>query len=561
MVVATIRILGADDPPDGFAIVEAAFHTGGPLRAPVSDTLTPDAQPSAAEVRIVNGNGATLYSQPFGWSRVGTIPPAVPGGPPDGIPNEIRIEQPEVTLILPAVATAARVEVYRAGSLTPAASRDIGTAAAAAAVRLLVAQPEPVAAVPGAFHVLVLASGFSPSRIGMVPSIAEQVRQQLTRSEPFRSSASKLAFHVADAGNLGCVPGCNGVDRQMCCDMSSVILAGLGSGVPFDEILVIHDTPVYAGSGRRDSGNYRTNSYTSYATAYHGQWTVPMLVHEFGHSFGDLCDEYTYTTEPISFTACANCRPSCSELAPFGPVCSQGCSAAPAFFRPEPSVMLDLTIPTFNNASINMVAPVEGLASRLSYFLGGSSTSVPSAPVSLQSQVSNGVVTLSWLPGGGGGAVSFYILEVGSVIGQSNVFNQPIGNVTSVSGSVGPGEYFWRLRASNAAGTSGASSEAQFSLGGVAPCSAAPAAPAAFDSQVSENIVTLTWQAPVGPVASYIVEAGSAPGLSNLYNAPTGSATPGLQTPAPSGMYYVRIRAQNGCGIGPPSAERVVIVP
>jgi hypothetical protein len=70
--------------------------------------------------------------------------------------------------------------------------------------------------------------------------------------------------------------------------------------------------------------------------------------------------------------------------------------------------------------------------------------------------------------------------------------------------------------------------------------------------------VTLTWNAVAG-ATGYIVEAGSESGLSNL--AQLQVASPGLTAGAPNGRYFVRVRAVNACGTGPPSAEVVVNVP
>ena len=71
----------------------------------------------------------------------------------------------------------------------------------------------------------------------------------------------------------------------------------------------------------------------------------------------------------------------------------------------------------------------------------------------------------------------------------------------------------------------------------------------------------MTWSPSVtGDIVTYVVEAGSVPGLSNLYNAPVGATTSVTAQPPP-GAYYVRVRAQNACGTSPPSPERAVIVP
>jgi hypothetical protein len=71
------------------------------------------------------------------------------------------------------------------------------------------------------------------------------------------------------------------------------------------------------------------------------------------------------------------------------------------------------------------------------------------------------------------------------------------------------------------------------------------------------------WNAPTsgGPIDGYIIEAGSGTGLADLYNGPSGSAQPGGVTAAPSGTYFVRIRARNSCGISSPSNEQVIVVP
>jgi hypothetical protein len=561
ILLVSVRVLSPTDPADRFEITSASPLIGAPLRATSAQRDDAGAQGGSAEVRVLSADGIILHAQPFTWSRVRTVPPAEPGSVETG-PNVVVLEQPEVTLLLPVIEGAARIEVMAAGTAIAASSRALAAPpVASTATSLELASPAP--ATPGTFNLLLLASGFTPARIGLFPSIAASIQTQMLRSEPFSSNASRLAVRSAQAlTNLGCSPGCGGVDRLMCCTSSAVMAAAVSSGLPFDEIIVVHDTPTYAGSGSRDYGGYRANSASSYAVAYNGPWTEEMAVHEFGHSFGDLCDEYTYSTESFRYSTCANCRPSCSDLGPFGSVCTPSCDAQPSYFRPEPSIMLDLTIPTFNNASISTVAPVHGLATRLQYFTGSGAAGVPATPTGLQSQVVGNSVTLFWTPAPASSpAVSSYVLQVGTAAGQSNLFNQPIGNTTSVSGAVGVGQYFWRLIATNAAGASAASAEAQFGVGGGAGCSVPPSAPQALTSAVAGGTVTLSWSPPAGPVTTYIVEAGSAPGLANLYNAPLGSAATVLQTPAPRGTYHVRVRAQNACGTSAPSNEQIVTVP
>ena len=75
--------------------------------------------------------------------------------------------------------------------------------------------------------------------------------------------------------------------------------------------------------------------------------------------------------------------------------------------------------------------------------------------------------------------------------------------------------------------------------------------------------MTLTWTAPATTeaVVSYVLEAGSATGLTNLANIITGStATIFSAGGVGPGTYFVRIRAQNASGISGASNEAVLIV-
>lgn len=60
-------------------------------------------------------------------------------------------------------------------------------------------------------------------------------------------------------------------------------------GIPYEHIIILANTDTYGGGGIY-------NSYTL-TTAHHSMFK-PVVVHEFGHSFGGLADEYAYSEAP-----------------------------------------------------------------------------------------------------------------------------------------------------------------------------------------------------------------------------------------------------------------------
>lgn len=62
------------------------------------------------------------------------------------------------------------------------------------------------------------------------------------------------------------------------------------AGTPYEHIIVLVNSDRYGGGGILNSYNLSTT---------HNKWFKPVVVHEFGHSFAGLADEYAYDEEAI----------------------------------------------------------------------------------------------------------------------------------------------------------------------------------------------------------------------------------------------------------------------
>lgn len=185
----------------------------------------------------------------------------------------------------------------------------------------------------------------------------------------------------------------------------------------------------------------------------------------------------------------------------------------------------------------------------------GQALAIPGAPQGLTGRVDGSLATLSWSPPAGA-AWAGYLLQAGTSPGASNIVQVPLGAATTtVSAPVPPGQYYARVLAFNAQSVPGpASNEIVLTVGARV---AVADRPQNFRVSVAGNSVTLAWNPPAtGGVTDYVLDAGTAPGASNLLNGlPIGGgftiAIPGV----PPGAYYVRIRARNAGGVSAPSNE------
>jgi hypothetical protein len=166
------------------------------------------------------------------------------------------------------------------------------------------------------------------------------------------------------------------------------------------------------------------------------------------------------------------------------------------------------------------------------------------------------VATLSWTPASADVPEDHptgYVLEAGSEPGLSDVATLDLGNATTFTVEVPSGRHYVRVRAISELGDSDATEELVLSPPGT------PNAPTDLAADGSSSTVELHWSrsAGGGVATGYVIEAGSAPGLSNLAVVPVGNVTR-FVTSAPPGIYYVRVRAVNEHGPSEASNEIVV---
>ena len=142
----------------------------------------------------------------------------------------------------------------------------------------------------------------------------------------------------------------------------------------------------------------------------------------------------------------------------------------------------------------------------------------PGPPRGLTTSVNGTTASFNWLAPLTGGAVTHYVLEASLSPGGPLLTSIPISIGTTLGvANVPNGVYHVRVRAANAQGLSTPSNEVVV-LVGAGGCATPPDQPQGFNVSASGSTVALNWSSPVSGCAptSYVVQAGSSPGLSNI---------------------------------------------
>ena len=157
--------------------------------------------------------------------------------------------------------------------------------------------------------VAILAEGYTEKEMDIFYQDAQRTCESLFSYEPFRSMKGKfnivaVASPSTDSGvsvpreNLWKETAIHShfdtfySDRYLTTSRVKSIHNAL-AGIPYEHIIILANTDVYGGGGIY-------NSYTL-TTAHHPMFK-PVVVHEFGHSFGGLADEYFYEDDTMTDT-------------------------------------------------------------------------------------------------------------------------------------------------------------------------------------------------------------------------------------------------------------------
>lgn len=164
--------------------------------------------------------------------------------------------------------------------------------------------------------VAILAEGYTAEEMNVFYQDAKLTCESLFLHEPFRSMKNK--FNIVAVASPSTDSGVSVPrekqwkqtavhshfdtfysDRYLTTSRVKSIHNAL-AGIPYEHIIILANTDVYGGGGIY-------NSYTL-TTAHHPMFK-PVVVHEFGHSFGGLADEYFYEDDVMTDTYPLNAEP------------------------------------------------------------------------------------------------------------------------------------------------------------------------------------------------------------------------------------------------------------
>lgn len=155
-------------------------------------------------------------------------------------------------------------------------------------------------------HIAYLAEGYKQEEMGQFIKDAQTATDALFAHEPFKSKKDKFNIIAvkSDSEESGTSEPSKGIWKNTALSshfdtfysdryLTTLHLKDVHNwlaGTPYEHIIILVNTEKYGGGGI-------LNSYNLSMT--HNEWFKPVVVHEFGHSFAGLADEYAYEDEAI----------------------------------------------------------------------------------------------------------------------------------------------------------------------------------------------------------------------------------------------------------------------
>ncbi len=142
----------------------------------------------------------------------------------------------------------------------------------------------------GKLHIAVIGDRYTAADLPRFRTDAAKAQATILATEPYKTHAAIIAFTVVEnTTDLDCEYSAT-MARLLSCSMSKVTGAVNAAGVAYDHIIVLVNSGTYGGSGG------------SLSVSYNGSLMGNVVVHEFGHTFGGLLDEYQLSSADV-FTA------------------------------------------------------------------------------------------------------------------------------------------------------------------------------------------------------------------------------------------------------------------
>lgn len=214
-------------------------------------------------------------------------------------------------------------------------------------------------------NITFIGDKYTSSELDLFHNDVNDFIDKLLDYEPFLTRNSQIIFHYVDnIADLGCYHY-ETMTRLIICNDALVIQEVNNNATPYDKIVVIVKDTEYGGSGG------------GLSVAYNGSMGSLIFVHEFGHSFGGLLDEYVYSADSglIDNVTVSNCYSGNPPAEEWEDVVipsdyNLGCSH-PNWYRSSYDSMMKTLGPPFNKVSQII------LNSKLDTFVGGTPTPTP----------------------------------------------------------------------------------------------------------------------------------------------------------------------------------------